>query len=158
MDNIKLISNKLILLLKKNSFKKTKTNDENLGINKNLIKPFYSKNFNFNKNIEILNKHYYNTIFLFIEKETPIELFEKFLKEYNCYDKFINNLYNDPINQDVITLEMLYKKVDSVNYLNDAFFWADTEEGYAYWSNLHTKWCTTIENINKIIHNNIKRW
>jgi len=57
----------------------------------------------------------------------------EFLKENNCYDKFINNFDKD------LDYEDWKEYVD--RSIGDAFAWDKTPEGETYWIDIHNKWC-----------------
>jgi len=79
-------------------------------------------------------KNKYKSVF-FMDKELIT-----FLKKNRAYSKFMRNLKygNVPELHDVVVLAE--EKGIKVSPFVAAFVWADTPEGYRFWSQLHTKY------------------
>lgn len=68
------------------------------------------------------------------------EKFLQFLKENNLYYRFESYLYN----RMKIEVDEYLIKESPENYLNNAFSWRLTDEGYDYWMSLNKAWITSI--------------
>lgn len=64
------------------------------------------------------------------------ETFIEFLKKHNAYENFINNL----LAEESWELDELYETLPARKWLNCAFEWFDTSEGYNYWDALDSLW------------------
>lgn len=69
-------------------------------------------------------------------KLTFPELFEKFLLNNNAFSQFCNNL----LIQESLLLSDYCEEVDPFDYIEEAFIWYDTNEGYNFWYALDLKW------------------
>ena len=72
------------------------------------------------------------------------QLFVHFLKENYAYEKFILNIYNKHKSQysgnsRIFTLGKLIEYNFSC-YIDYAFTWDETNEGWDYWNDLNKKW------------------
>lgn len=83
-----------------------------------------------------------------MKKTDKKEMFIRFLKEEgsDVYRSFIYN-FNDQKwfrqcgeNKCLKTFEQYFGKTKIRSYLNDAFFWSNTNEGYWFWKKLDDKW------------------
>lgn len=63
--------------------------------------------------------------------------FFKFLKENDALEKYLSNI-------DTADIAPFFKMSTPRSYIALAFCWGDTKEGWDFWSNLHTKWCSTL--------------
>ncbi len=63
--------------------------------------------------------------------------FFKFLKENNALEKYLSNF-------DAVKPSTFFKISAPRSYIALAFAWSSTKEGWDFWSNLHTKWCSTL--------------
>lgn len=66
-----------------------------------------------------------------------IKEFFKFLKENDALEKYLSNI-------DTADIAPFFKMSTPRSYIALAFCWGDTKEGWDFWSNLHTKWCSTL--------------
>ena len=63
------------------------------------------------------------------------EQFIKFLKKNRCLDAFKKNcLYKDK------GFDYYFKRTYPVDYIDNAFAWQPTEQGWDYWHDLNTTW------------------
>lgn len=77
----------------------------------------------------------------------PYEKFIKFLKKEKVHKKFFVNL---------LLLKSYLETLKPCYYLNAAFGWKETSEGFKFWSDLNEKW---IEILNKEgFHSGNKDW
>ena len=65
------------------------------------------------------------------------ETFINFLKILKAYDEFINNL---EVQEEFSSLEQLFNNSNVYDWINDAFWWDKTPEGYEYWESLDNFW------------------
>lgn len=63
--------------------------------------------------------------------------FFKFLKENDALEKYLSNI-------DATEMSPFFKMCTPRSYIALAFIWGDTKEGWDFWSNLHSKWCSTL--------------
>lgn len=66
----------------------------------------------------------------------------KFLKDNNCYDKFINNIIKSDWNKNVINEDCAIAYIAQADYddfINDAFSWYASQESGDYWANINDK-------------------
>lgn len=75
--------------------------------------------------------------------------FIQFLKKNNAWEKYIRNLrcsYRQNYSvQTLFSLICLYPKLKRPrNFIMGDFQWSTSLEGFDYWDNLYTKWCTQI--------------
>jgi hypothetical protein len=63
--------------------------------------------------------------------------FFKFLKENDALEKYLSNI-------DTSEMSPFSKMSAPRSYIALAFAWSSTKEGWDFWSNLHTKWCSTL--------------
>ena len=81
--------------------------------------------------------------------------FIAFLRENGIYEKWIYNMKRQhPASNATwwnVMFDCLYQNKCSEG-INCAFFWADTEEGWSYWSDFNTLWKNIVGNgISRII-------
>ena len=69
-----------------------------------------------------------------IEVNSKTEQFIKFLRDNDCYDKFIKNY------KDVKNIDYHFENNQKNNFISGAFTWMETPEEHNYWSKLNTKW------------------
>lgn len=70
------------------------------------------------------------------------ETFINFLKISKAYDEFINNL---EVQEEFSSLEELCNNSEPCDWIDDAFWWQDTPEGYEYWEYLDNLWYNTLK-------------
>jgi hypothetical protein len=63
-----------------------------------------------------------------------IAFFDMFLQQNGCLEKFYNNQKKEPICE--------------FNYIDGAFVWYDTEEGFDFWRSINQKWKSLLTNVN----------
>ena len=88
-----------------------------------------------------------------LNKEDIINEFYNFLKHYDCYGKFLNNIDCD-----------IYDIIDEntnnyINFISEAFSWSQSPEGFNYWYNRSFLWidhCKKNIYNNKLLYNNIE--
>jgi hypothetical protein len=87
------------------------------------------------------------------ERNIPVEFkghedFYDFLVDNDILDKWINNFEKDVSwRKDVIWRNK--KEIhdflnNNINYIDHAFNWSDTEEGYDFWIKIYNKWINEI--------------
>jgi len=64
------------------------------------------------------------------------DVFIDFLNKHNIKEKFINNLM---IERNV-ELDVFIEIARPEDYIDNAFHWAQTPEGYEFWGKIHEKW------------------
>ncbi len=75
-----------------------------------------------------------------------INTFKDFLRSENCYDQFIYNLseYGEYIQTDSIEEYVSVLKMNEIeeeeNYIIEAFFWDNSNEGRSFWEEKHDRW------------------
>ena len=69
-----------------------------------------------------------------------------FLKENNVYEQFIDNFKQSFKYYNYETLEMLIETYNPTNYINYAFDWDKTKEGWEYWNIVNIKWISYLSN------------
>ena len=63
------------------------------------------------------------------------EQFIEFLKNNKCLTAFKKNgIYKDE------NLDRFFTRTPPVDYIDNAFAWQPTEQGWDYWHDLNTKW------------------
>ena len=70
------------------------------------------------------------------------ETFINFLKRFNAYDEFINNL---TVQEEFSSLDQLFHNSETCDWIDDAFWWDKTPEGYEYWESLDNLWYNTVK-------------
>ena len=144
--DIELKLKKIITIFKKHYLKENNVNVK-LKINAKYDEPFnplYS--------LEI-NNHYYYTIFNLFLGESPLDVFTKFLIKYKCYSSFKKNLRNHFINDKYKTIDVLCKKINITDYIDSAFIWDESKEGFSFWDDLNDYWRDYINEYNeKLFH------
>lgn len=68
------------------------------------------------------------------------EQFIKFLKKHDAYEKFMYNLLAEKWYE----LDELYKIIPIHKWIDCAFEWIETSEGYDYWNALDGLWCDVV--------------
>jgi len=71
------------------------------------------------------------------------EHFVAFLKENNCYDRYIKNIICDRVNLG-FTLEQFFMIIPTENWILFAFIWAD--DSPVFWAEIHKKWIEELKN------------
>jgi hypothetical protein len=81
---------------------------------------------------------------------TYTQLFIRFLKHHNIYHLFIYNIKNRHYVRWCYDIKSLstYKPYC---FVDDAFIWKNTNEGFCFWSDINTKWRDILRN--KLGHN-----
>ena len=81
---------------------------------------------------------------------TYTQLFLRFLKHHNIYYLFLYNIKNRHYVAWCYDIKSLstYKPYC---FVDDAFKWSDTKEGFDFWSNINIKWRNILKN--KLGHN-----
>lgn len=64
-------------------------------------------------------------------------VFIDFLKRFNAYDEFVMNL---EVQEEFSSLEQFFHNSEVCDWIDDAFWWEDTPEGYEYWEGLDNFW------------------
>lgn len=92
-------------------------------------------------------------------KDKFIDMFTKFLKEQNVYDKFFNNVNIDFIRRALNNTlditgntkqELVFNNLLPIGFVMDAFHWEETEEMHNFWSDINSEW-------EKIVHDEEKK-
>ena len=67
--------------------------------------------------------------------------FVSFLHENDCYDSFLKNceLNRARLGED----SKCYSIIVRLSTIDNGFVWSKTEQGHAYWSNIHRDWSDT---------------
>jgi len=76
------------------------------------------------------------------------EKFVRFLKEEgnDVYHKFVHNFKDDVefrsrfSGKPIKSFDYYLNKTKIDLFINDAFFWDDTKEGFHFWEDLHYRW------------------
>lgn len=88
-----------------------------------------------------------------LNKEDIINEFYNFLKRYDCYDNFLNNI-------DCKIYDIIYKNIyDCIHFISRAFYWSQSTEGFDYWYKISCLWerhCKKFIYNNKLLYNNIE--
>jgi hypothetical protein len=91
-------------------------------------------------------------------KNKFIDMFTKFLKEQNVYDKFFNSVNINFIRKaldDTFDItgntkqELIFDNLLPIGFIMDAFHWEETDEGYEYWSDINGEWENIVRNEEK---------
>ena len=77
------------------------------------------------------------------------KIFITFLKEHHAFEKYIYNFkyVGKRYNRVDKCFNKLIKSQSAESYIDNAFTWDDTNEGWEYWYNLHTLWVEYYNNI-----------
>ena len=67
--------------------------------------------------------------------------FIRFLKQNNAYEQFMFNFRKqNPLCNNKELYFKSYSNADTLKYVDYAFVWDNTKEGWEYWANLDKKW------------------
>ena len=73
------------------------------------------------------------------------QLFIKFLKDNNIYEQFMFNFNKrEEHRNNAIPKNQFFSKTKRKQYINYAFTWSHTKEGWTYWNKFHEKWTNYI--------------
>ena len=80
--------------------------------------------------------------------------FQQFLIEHKAYKAFIDNVeVNDNPFRGMYgakSLKTLFGESSPENWVGYGFDWSKTKEGHEFWEDLHYKWRTTVDDLNKL--------
>lgn len=80
--------------------------------------------------------------------------FSEFLKQKNVIIKYvdiINNQHNMSVQKFLTS-----RKIEPHDYIFEAFTWELTEDGDAFWSDIHSAWCEYLDNKeNEVLYSSI---
>ena len=72
---------------------------------------------------------------------TAKQLFIQFLKENNIYEQYMYNFNKrEESRNKAYPKNQFFSKVRREQYINYAFTWSITPEGWSYWNKFHEKW------------------
>ena len=67
--------------------------------------------------------------------------FIRFLKENNAYEQYMNNFNKrEEFRNMICPKNKFFSKAEPFNFINRAFTYDRTNEGYMFWFNLSTEW------------------
>ena len=82
-------------------------------------------------------------------KKKFMDMFTKFLKEQDAYDRFFNNVNKDFIGRALNNTfdvtgntkqELVFDNLLPIGFVMDAFHWEETEETHDFWSGINNEW------------------
>ena len=74
-------------------------------------------------------------------KLTPKQQFIRFLKDNNAYGQYILNFNKrEESRNKAYPKSQFFSKSEPFNFMNKAFTWCNTIEGWGYWNTLSRKW------------------
>lgn len=83
---------------------------------------------------------------MYRDREDIGQKFINFLKKRKCYKRFITNLENYPIDNDIKTIDDLLTRVGYRNLVYNAFHWHKIPNEIPFWRHLDDIWYWYIRN------------
>lgn len=83
-----------------------------------------------------------------MKEKDKLQIFIRFLKKHKAYNKFLSNCFsnngyrvrNNLNNQETVNDFIKYELENRCLFINKAFVWDDTNEGYRFWYNISNEW------------------
>ena len=73
-----------------------------------------------------------------MKQKDKLKIFIRFLKKHKVYHKFLSNCKSN--NQLIVNEFIKYELKYRCQFINNAFIWSETKEGYKFWYNIYKEW------------------
>ena len=92
-----------------------------------------------------------------MKQKDKLKIFIRFLKKHKVYHKFLSNCFSNnghyvrmnSRNQMTVNDFIKYESKNGCLFINKAFIWDDTNEGYGFWYTIYNEWEKIRNLINK---------
>lgn len=83
-----------------------------------------------------------------MKQKDKLRIFIRFLKKHKTYHKFLTNCFSNngyyvrsnSMNKMTVNDFIKYELKNRCLFINKAFVWGETNEGYGFWYNIYNEW------------------